>query len=254
MTATTHLLGSQSILNRLTAQQRTQAAQRRVFKFFHAEAEAAILSRGSIRIGTVQSFRATENESLRTRPAGFPSAPTLDIRAGQAIDRLVHPTSPFYPWILQTVGAVATSDLRVFGADRPLGFDLYAYSFSYACNETVLGAMAGETPYDRVAVIKDVFALAKLLIDLHPALRNAYYLIYPAIAMDRYRLPQEAHPHPFEQAFEKHAHFAGDAEGRIVFVNFNPVRLYSQVPPLADFAHPNIQRWFQPGTIPVEKI
>lgn len=240
----------------LTDQQRAKRQQREVFKFYHQPAEAAILKQGSIRLGTLQKFRAIENPALADRNEGvrIARAQKTFFRAGAPIEEAVHPTSPMHSWAKDFVGDYARGDIIVDNIEFFEDVDFYSYSFSYSCSESVVRSFDAQ-PYDCVAKIHDIYALAETLIAIHPLLKGLYYSISPVIYRERFRSPSVEHPAPIIEAFEKNLSYAGNEEGRIVFFEFDVARngLVYDKRPIAipeDFADSRIKALFSTGKMP----
>ena len=192
--------------NAMTDEQRRFLRQRHAFKFFDASAKEFILRKGSIKIGTLVGYRNLEHAAFADSDEG--SRLTVVHGATRRYD--VHPTSAAYSFVRNFSHPDATFENLEFSEN----FDYYCYCFSYECSLSVLRSFDGIPKIDNVALINDVYALARMIVHIHPVLRGYDYIVGPVLYDKHTRSAREFHPHP---AFEKALKYIENKEGRIIF-------------------------------------
>lgn len=237
-------LGEENLALRLEPHRRRKLDQRKVFKFYDAQADKLIIGQGSIRIGTHRKYHAIENPALRDVRDGELRTITDHFVVGD--NPAVHPNSPFASWVHPDMHP----DISFHHLAFVYQVDLFMYCFSYGCSLSIVRSFEDlGPPPDRVAEIADIFGLAETLVQVHPWLKGYQYMVSPFIYCNTNRRPNDYHPPPWHAAFEKAEKWRGNDEGRIIF--FKP-QLNGRLPyssgPLAippDFADPRIRQWFK---------
>jgi hypothetical protein len=232
----------------LTAELRAQLADNpfvgrgRAYKFFHSRDQKLIFEELTIKIGRTRQFRVIEKATLQDRNEGT-SITGYDDQPVRLRD--IHPSHAIHS-ILPASGAGLDSTIQAFSVvqEQP---DVFAYCFTYERTKAVVDSFMDDDPFDSVAEIPDVFALADFLVAENPVLRGMRYWCLPAIYRNvsrDYHEPAATFP---ETLFEKDLNFSENKEGRIVFI---PTRNFDPKPLEKPWHHPGLKKLIRPCLMP----
>jgi hypothetical protein len=215
------------------------------FKFHHSKDSKYFFEIGSIKIGTLSEYRNIEKSTLRDENEGIEriSIPNNDI----VIYDQIHDTSIMRDLFVPSEGA-DTSTITFQGISiQGLIHEFYCYCFSYECTSHVLHSFMDDDPYDAVAEVTDIEALAQFICNHHPVLRGFGYLYLPIHYRITPRTPRDPRAHASEVAFEKDAQFQNNKEGRLIFVPMNGEKMQGSLSP---WVHPGLKQFFRKRDLP----